>query len=90
MKSKQGNSIVILLGMVHGSPVVPCAVEMKIQIFNSIDLVSKTPQNNIAENIKGYLPRENLEELLNNLRNNISICYHGHGVDTIIKEEDST
>jgi hypothetical protein len=38
--------------------------------------------------ISGPKENEELEELLENLRSNISICYHGVGVDSIIKEEE--
>lgn len=31
---------------------------------------------------------EELEELLENLRSNIAICYHGVGIDKIVKEEE--
>ena len=38
--------------------------------------------------ITGPKEYEENEELLENLRSNISICYHGVGVDRIIKEEE--
>jgi hypothetical protein len=38
--------------------------------------------------ITGPKENEEKEELLENLRENISICYRGVGVDSIVKEEE--
>jgi hypothetical protein len=38
--------------------------------------------------ISGPKENEELEELLENLRSNISICYSGVGVDEIVLEEE--
>jgi hypothetical protein len=38
--------------------------------------------------ITGPKENEELEELLENLRSNIYICYSGVGVDEIVKEEE--
>jgi hypothetical protein len=40
------------------------------------------------EDTSGYKEAEALEELLENIRNNLCICYHGAGIDLIVKNED--
>jgi hypothetical protein len=39
--------------------------------------------------ISGSLPNDKKEEILGNLRENISICWHDAKIDQVIKEEDT-
>ena len=86
---KKGNNVIILLGAVHGSPTATGIVEFTVKCYNTVDMLSKDPNSNYACNIPGYKDREDLEAILENLRSNIGICWHGEGVDQIMKEEDS-
>ena len=86
---KKQNSVIILLGSVHGSPTKTGVVEFTIRCYNTVDMLSEDANSNYACNIPRYKDREELEEILENLRSNISICWHGSGVDEVLKEEDS-
>jgi len=89
-RSKPGNSVVVLLGAVKGASAVPCCVEFTVRCYNSVDMVRKDPQNSISEDIPGYLARDELMDILGNLRSNIQVCWHGEGVGVVLKEEDSS
>jgi hypothetical protein len=87
---KQKNSVIVLLGAVKGASVVPCCVEFTVRCYNSVDMTRKDPQNSICEDIPGYLGRDELMDILSNLRSNIQVCWHGEGVSVVLKEEDSS
>ena len=87
-KNKPCNSVVVLLGRVHGASVVPCCVEMTIRCYNTIDM--PTGRSHYADNIKGYKTRSELEQILENLRDHLQTCYHIKGVDAVLKEEDTS
>lgn len=87
---KKQNSVVILIGGVHGTSARPCVREFTVRIYNTVDLLpGAKPGEGLADSIPNYRGNDELEEYLENLRNNICICYHGFGVDAILKEEDS-
>jgi hypothetical protein len=82
------NSVVVLLGRVHGASVVPCCVEMTIRCYNTVDMLSKEGRSHYADNIKGYLPRSDLEAILENLRSHLQTCYSIKNA-VVLKEEEA-
>jgi hypothetical protein len=89
MKNKSSNSIVISLGNVHLSRTAEHVVEMTIRVFNTLDTTGPGPHNHLADGTPGYLPASELEEIMENLRSNIQVCWHGEKVDRVIKEGES-
>ena len=86
---KKGNSVVVLLGRVHASSSNHDVREFSVRIYNMVDMLTHLRGEFNSDDTLGYLETEELEDILENLRNNISICYHGSGITSIIKEEDS-
>ena len=85
----KNNSVVLLLGGVHACSANHAIREFKVRIYNSVDLLpGACPQDHNDEEIPGYKEAEALEELLGNLRSNISVCYHGVGIDVTLLEEE--
>ncbi len=87
-KNKPCNSVVALLGRVHGASAVPCCVEMTIRCYNTVDMLEG--KSHYGDDIKGYASRSELEQILENLRDHLQTCYHIKRVDEVLKEEDST
>lgn len=76
------------LGRVHGCSTNHDVREFSVRIHNSVDMLPHAQGEFNDEDTPGYKEADVLEELLENLRNNICICYHGEGIDLIMKEED--
>ena len=87
-KNKPRNSVVVLLGRVHGATVVPCCVEMTIRCYNPIDM--PTGRSHYADNIKGYKTRSELEQILEGLREHLQTFNRIKGRYVVLKEEDSS
>jgi hypothetical protein len=88
-QKKSVNSVVILLGGVHACSANHDIREFKVRIYNSVDLLPDSKKAVFPDVVPGVLSNSELEEQLENLRNNIAICWHGVKVDQVLKEEDS-
>lgn len=85
MKKSSG---LVSLGRVHGCSTNHDVREFTVSIYNSVDMLPHTQGEFNDEDTSGYKEAEALEELLENIRNNLCICYHGAGIDLIVKNED--
>ena len=82
------NSVILLLGRVNAASANHDIREFSIRIYNSVDMLPHTQGEFNSDEVKDYAENETLEKILENLRDNIQVCYHAHGVTETIKEEE--
>ena len=83
--SERKSRVDLVLGNVRSCSGNPLKREFTVQIFNSLDMEER--EYHIAEGgIMGFKTNTELEDMLENLRQNIKICYHGEQVDEVVLE----
>lgn len=88
--SKPENSVMCVLGRVHADSVNHDVRQFTICLYNSVDILKHVNGEFNDENTPGYLETEGLEEILENIRAHLTICYHHKRITVMVKEEEST